>query len=102
MGLQKVAHFVWFSFFSLFLCIFTLKKKLPLSKNVFFFLQPAKDVELWTVRLKSCRQEKKSMMNQDSLDPAAIRFTLERLQESARQSGHFLPALFMLLYPQEP
>jgi len=26
-------------------------------------------------------------MHQDSLEPAAIRFTLERLQESARQSG---------------
>ena len=29
------------------------------------------------------------MMHQDSLEPAAIRFTLERLQESARQSGYF-------------
>jgi len=37
------------------------------------------------------------MMHQDSLEPAAIRFTLERLQESARQSGHFLPAFFMYL-----
>ena len=27
--------------------------------------------------------EKKSMMHQDSLEPAAIQFTLERLQESA-------------------
>ena len=26
------------------------------------------------------------MMHQDSLEPAAIRFTLERLQESARRS----------------
>ena len=26
---------------------------------------------------------------------AAIRFTLERLQESARRSGYFLPAFFM-------
>ena len=34
------------------------------------------------------------MMLQDSLGPAAIRFTLERLQESARQSGYFLPAFF--------
>ena len=42
------------------------------------------------------------MMHQDSLEPAAIRFTLERLQESARQSGHFLPAFFMYLYLQEP
>ena len=32
------------------------------------------------------------MMHQDSLEPAAIRFTLERLQESARRSGYFLPA----------
>ena len=36
----------------------------------------------------------------DSLEPAAIRFTLERLQESARRSGHFLPAFFVYLYPQ--
>ena len=40
-------------------------------------------------------------MHQDSLEPAVIRFTLERLQESARQSGYFLPAFFMYLYPQE-
>ena len=32
------------------------------------------------------------MMHQDSLEPAAIRFTLERLQESARRSGCSLPA----------
>jgi len=38
-------------------------------------LQPAKDVELRTVYLKSFRQEKKSMMHQDSLEPAAIRFS---------------------------
>ena len=31
------------------------------------------------VCLKSCRQEKKSMMHQDSLEPAAIRFMLEWL-----------------------
>ena len=42
------------------------------------------------------------MMHQDSHEPAAIRFTLECLQESARQSGYFLPAFFMYLYPQEP
>ena len=42
------------------------------------------------------------MMHRDSLEPAAIRFTLERLQESARRSGYFLPAFFMYLYPQEP
>ena len=41
------------------------------------------------------------MMHQDSLEPAAIQFTLERLQESTRQSGYFLPAVFMYLYPQE-
>jgi len=34
------------------------------------------------------------MMQQDSLEPAAIRFTLERLQDSARRSGYFLPAFF--------
>ena len=28
-------------------------------------------------------------MHQDSLEPATIRFTLERLQESARRSGYF-------------
>ena len=37
------------------------------------------------------------MMHQDSLEPAAIRFTLKRLQESARESGYFLPAFFMHL-----
>ena len=41
------------------------------------------------------------MMYQDSLEPAAIRFTFERLQEPARQSKYFLPAFFMYLYPQE-
>jgi len=30
--------------------------------------------------------EKKSMMHQDSLEPAAIRLTLECLQESAKQA----------------
>ena len=39
-------------------------------------LQPAKDVEFRTVCLKSCRKEKKSMMYQGSLEPAAIQFTL--------------------------
>ena len=39
------------------------------------------------------------MMHQDILEPAAIRFTLESLQESARQSGDFLPAYFVYLYP---
>ena len=42
------------------------------------------------------------MMHQDSLEPAAIQFTVERLQESARRSGYYLPAFFMYLYPQEP
>ena len=65
-------------------------------------LQPAKDVEFRTVCLKSFRQQKKSMMHQDSLKPAAIRFTLECLQESARRSGYFLPTFFVYLYPQEP
>jgi len=36
-------------------------------------------------------------MHQDSLEPAAIRFMLERLQEPARRSGYFLPAFFMYL-----
>jgi len=36
------------------------------------------------------------MMHQDSLEPAAIRFTLERLQESARRSGYFL--LYICIY----
>ena len=51
-------------------------------------LRPAKDFKFRTVCLKSCRQEKKIH------DPAAIRFTLERLQESARRSGYFLPVFF--------
>jgi len=54
-------------------------------------LQPAKDVEFRIVCLKSCRQEKKSMMHQDSLEPAAIQFTLK----VCRQSGYFLPVFFM-------
>jgi len=37
----------------------------------------------------------KSMMHQDSLEPAAIWFVLERLQESARRSGYFLPTFFI-------
>ena len=40
------------------------------------------------------------MMHQDSLEPAAIQFMLECLQESARRSGYFLHAFFMYLYPQ--
>ena len=39
------------------------------------------------------------MMHQNSLEPAAIQFTLERLQESARRLGYFLFAFFMYLYP---
>ena len=39
------------------------------------------------------------MMHQDSLEPAAIRFTLERLQESARRSGYVIIMLgSFLLY----
>jgi len=38
------------------------------------------------------------MMHQDTLKPAAIQFTLEHLQESARQSGYFLPAFFMCIF----
>ena len=41
-------------------------------------------------------------MHQDSLEPAAIRLMLKRLQESAKQLEYFLPAFFMYLYPQEP
>ena len=33
-----------------------------------------------------------------SLEPAAIQFTLKRLQESARWSGCFLLAIFKYLY----
>ena len=33
------------------------------------------------------------MMHQDSLEPAAIQFTLECLQESARQSGYLASRL---------
>ena len=61
-------------------------------------LQPVKDVKFRTVCLKSCRQEKKSMMHQNSLEPAAIRFTLESLQESARRSGYFLLVFFSCIY----
>jgi len=35
------------------------------------------------------------MMHQGSLEPAAIRFALECLQESARPSGYFSPAFFV-------
>jgi len=41
-------------------------------------------------------------MHQASLEPAAIRFMLECLQESARRSGYFLPDFSIYLYPQEP
>ena len=50
---------------------------------------------------KRCRMEKNPWLHLDSLEPAAIRFTLKCLQESARWSGCFLPANFMYLYPQE-
>ena len=36
------------------------------------------------------------MMHQDSLEPAAIRFTLKCLQESVRQSGYFFLQLIQL------
>ena len=45
-------------------------------------LQPAKDGKLGQYVWKVADRRKKSMMHQDSLEPAAIRFTLERLQES--------------------
>ena len=35
-----------------------------------------------------------------SLEPAAIRLTLKRLQESARRSGCFLLVNFMYTYPR--
>ena len=41
------------------------------------------------------------MMHQDSLEPAAIRFTLKRLQESARRSGYFLPAFHVGEHKQQ-
>jgi len=94
-------HRMFFLFIYLFIKALQHKCWRPVGHQV---LQPAKDVKFRTVCLKSCRQEKKSisMMHQDSLEPAAIRFTLECLQESARWSGYFLPAFFMHLYPQEP
>ena len=51
---------------------------------------------------ENLQTEEKSMMHQDSLEPAAIRFTLERFQESARWSGYFRTVFFVYLYPQEP
>ena len=44
-------------------------------------------------------ERRKFMTWTRSLKPAAIRLTLERLQESARQSGCFLLAFFKYLYP---
>jgi len=38
----------------------------------------------------------------DSLEPAAIQFTLERSQESARQSGYFLPAFSFIYINGDP
>ena len=35
------------------------------------------------------------MMHQDSLEPVAIQFTLERLQESSRRSGYYLIVITM-------
>ena len=42
--------------------------------------------------------EKNPCLHLDSLEPAAIRFTLERLQESARQLGLFSLIIICLLY----
>ena len=41
------------------------------------------------------------MMHQDSLEPAAIRCTLERLQESARRSEYFVPAFYIHRNPRK-
>ena len=46
---------------------------------------------------ENLQTEEKSMMHQDSLEPTAIRFTLERFQESARWSGYFL-TVFLCIY----
>jgi len=45
--------------------------------------------------------EKNPWLHLDSFKPAAIRFMLELLQESARHSVCFLPANFIYLYPQK-
>ena len=45
--------------------------------------------------------EKNPWLHLDSFEPAAIRLMLERLQESARQTGCSLPAFYIYLYPQE-
>ena len=43
--------------------------------------------------------EKEEKIHDWTFEPAAIRLTLERLQESARRSGYFLLTIFMYLYP---
>ena len=48
--------------------------------------------------LKSRSRKKKSMTWTCILEPAAIRLTLERLQESARRSGYFLLAGFGMIF----
>jgi len=60
-------------------------------------LQPAKDV-----MFEKLQTGEKIMMHQDSLEPAAIRFTLQHLQESARQSGYFLPAFLCIYIHRNP
>jgi len=49
------------------------------------------------VCLKSCRKEKILWLDLGNLEPAAIRFTLERLQKSTRRSGIF-SLLFSCIY----
>jgi len=47
------------------------------------------------------QKREKIEMHQDSLEPAAIQFTLKHLQESARQSVCFLSAFFMYLHKNQ-
>ena len=51
-------------------------------------LQPAKDISSGQYVWKVADRRKKSLMHQDSLEPAAIWLMLERLQESARWSEY--------------
>ena len=44
-------------------------------------LQPAKDVKFRAVSLKSCRQEKKSIMHQDSLKPHDLIVITKKFKE---------------------
>ena len=57
-----------------------------------------KDVldQLNKASLKSRRKKTNSMTGPE---PAAIRFTLERLQESTRRSDSFFLAIYIYLYP---